>query len=194
MSGKKSVKLTKRDRYTVKALVTDLKKIGCTPRVLDTVGREVLYFEWSQAQELLGEDHPVTTNLESLLEFMRGGCEKALIDGELWRAADTSSSAINQAIKGAPKEFLSYQLLRSADHIRFVLDSVIQERSQEMKEYKRMEKGVRQELKSDPDNPDLWNKMRLLLWILGRYKESSEAFQKAKKLGWDKSTSHFVAI
>jgi tetratricopeptide (TPR) repeat protein len=194
MSGKKSVKLTNRDKYTVKALVTDLKKIGCTPRVLDTVGREVVYFEWSQAQEILGEDHPVTTNLAALLEFMRGGCEKLLIDGELWRAADTPNAAMNQAIKGAPKEFLSYQLLRSANHIRFVLDSVAKERSQEMKEYKKMEKFVRRELKSDPDNPDLWNKMRLLLWILGRYKESSEAFKKAKKLGWDKSTSHFVAI
>ncbi len=194
MSGKKSVMLAKRDKYTVKALVTDLKKIGCTPRVLDTVGREVVYFEWSQAQELLGEDHPVTTNLASLLEFMRGGCEKLLIDGELWRAADTPSAAMNQAIKGAPKEFLSYQFLRSADYIRSVLDSVAEERSQEMNEYKRIEKGVRRELKSDPDNPDLWNKMRLLLWILGRYKESSEAFQKAKKLGWDKSNSHFVAI
>ncbi|MFX1602739.1 MAG: type IV pilus biogenesis/stability protein PilW [Promethearchaeota archaeon] len=194
MSGKKSVKLTNRDKYTVKSLITDLKKIGCTPRVLDTVGREVVYFEWSQAQELLGEDHPVTTNLASLLEFMRGGCEKLLIEGNLWRAADTSSAAINQAVKGAPKEFLSYPLLRSASHIRFVLDSVIRERSSEMKEYKRMEKGVRRELKSDPDNPELWNKLRLLLWILGRYKESSEAFQKAKKLGWDKSTSHFVAI
>ncbi|MHA2378133.1 MAG: tetratricopeptide repeat protein [Candidatus Thorarchaeota archaeon] len=194
MSSKKSVKLTKRKKYTVKSLVNDLKKIGCTPRVLDTVGREVVYFEWSQAQELLGEDHPVTTNLGSLLGFMRGGCEKRLIDGDLWRAADTSHAAINEAIKGAPKEFLSYQFLRSPEHIRFVLDSVLEERSREMKEYKKMEKGIRRQLKSDPDNPDLWNQLRLLLWILGRYKESSEAFKKAKKLGWDKSTSHFVAI
>ena len=48
MSGKKSTKLVKRKKYTVKNLVTDLKKIGCTPRVLDNIGREVVYFEWSQ--------------------------------------------------------------------------------------------------------------------------------------------------
>ncbi|MHA1924797.1 MAG: tetratricopeptide repeat protein [Candidatus Thorarchaeota archaeon] len=194
MSGKKSTKLTKRKKYSVKNLVTDLKKIGCTPRVLDNIGREILYFEWTQAQHLLGEDHPVTMHLESLLEFMQGGCEKQLVDGELWRAADTPQSALNSTMKGAPAEFLSYQFVRPPDYIHGVLESAKKERKMEMKTYKQIEKGVRREIKADPDNPDLWNKLRLILWLLGKHKESSVAFKKAKKLGWDSATSAFVAL
>ncbi len=196
MSGKKSAKakLTKRKKYTVKNLVTDLKKIGCTPRVLDNIGREVVYFEWTQAQHLLGEDHPVTTHLETLLKFMQGGCETQLVNGELWRAADTPQSAINTAIKGAPAEFLSYQFVRSSDHIHEVLESAKKDRKVALKIYKQIEKGVRKEIKEDPENPDLWNKLRLILWLLGKHKESSEAFKKAKKLGWDSETSAFVAL
>jgi hypothetical protein len=194
MSGKKSTKLVKRKKYTVKNLVNDLKKIGCTPRVLDNIGREVVYFEWTQAQHLLGEDHPVTTHLETLLEFMQGGCEKQLVDGELWRAADTPKSALNATLKGAPAEFFSYQFVRPADHIHSVLEAAKKERKMEIKTYKQIEKGVRREIKADPDNPDLWNKLRLLLWLIGKHKESSEAFKKAKKLGWDNATSAFVAL
>ncbi|MHA2141076.1 MAG: hypothetical protein ACXADC_07840 [Candidatus Thorarchaeota archaeon] len=194
MSGKKSAKLAKRKKYTVKNLVTDLKKIGCTPRILDNLGREVVYYEWTQAQYLLGEDHPVTLHLETLLKFMQGGCEKQLVNGELWRAADTPQAALNNAIKGAPAEFLSYQFVRSADHIRGVLETAKKDRKMELKTYKQIVKGVRKEIKEDPENPDLWNKLRLLLWLLGKHKDSSEAFKKAKKLGWDSSTSAFVAL
>ncbi|MHA2069336.1 MAG: hypothetical protein ACXABY_33670 [Candidatus Thorarchaeota archaeon] len=194
MSRKKSAKLSKRKKYTVKNLITDLKKIGCTPRVLDNLGREIVYYEWSQAQHLLGEDHPVTLHLETLLEFMQGGCEKQLVNGELWRAADTPQAALNTAIRGAPAEFLSYQFVRPSDHIHGVLAAAKKERKIELKTYKQIEKGVRKEIKEDPENPDLWNKLRLLLWILGKHKESSEAFKKAKQLGWDSSTSAFVAL
>jgi hypothetical protein len=194
MSGRKSTKLTKRKKYSVKNLVTDLKKIGCTPRVLDNIGREVVYFEWTQAQHLLGEDHPVTSHLEILLKFMQGGCEKKLVDGDLWRAADTPQAAINSALKGAPSEFLSYQFVRSSDYIHSVLETAKKERKREIKAFKQIEKGVRREIKADPENPDLWNKLRLLLWIIGKHKESSEAFKKAKKLGWDSATSAFVAL
>lgn len=194
MSGKKSAKLTKRKKYTVKNLVADLKKIGCTPRVLDNIGRELVYFEWSQAQHLLGEDHPVTLHLKTLLDFMQGGCENQLVAGELWRAADTPQAALNNAIKGAPGEFLSYQFVRSPELIHGILEAAEKERKMEIKTFKQIEKGVRQEIKADPENPDLWNKLRLLLWILGKHKESSEAFKKAKQLGWDSSTSAFVAL
>ncbi|MFW9845883.1 MAG: hypothetical protein ACFFD6_03995 [Candidatus Thorarchaeota archaeon] len=194
MSGKKSSKVKKRKKYTVKNLVTDMKKIGCSPRVLDTIGREVVYYEWTQAQHQLGPDHPVTTHLETLLNFMQGGCEKLLVDGELWRAADTPQSALNAAIKGAPDEFLSYQFIRPTDHIKDILDAAQKERKNEIKIYKKMEKGVRKEIKGDPENADLWNKLRLLLWIIGKHKESSEAFKQAKKLGWDSSTSAYVAL
>ena len=194
MSGKKSTKLTKRKKYSVKNLVTDLKKIGCTPRVLDNIGREVVYFEWTQAQHLLGEDHPVTSHLEILLDFMQGGCEKKLVDGDLWRAADTPQAALNSALRGAPSEFLSYQFVRSSDYIHSVLETAKKERKREIKTFKQIEKGVRREIKADPENPDLWNKLRLLLWIIGKHKESSAAFKKAKKLGWDSATSAFVAL
>jgi hypothetical protein len=194
LSTKKSTKLTKRKKYSVKNLVADLKKIGCSPRVLDNIGREVVYFEWTQAQHLLGEDHPVTTHLESLLKFMQGGCERKLVDGELWRAADTPQAALNSAIRGAPAEFLSYQFVRSPDHIHGVLEAAKKERKMEIKAFKQIEKGVRREIKADPDNPDLWNKLRLVLWLVGKHKESSQAFKKAKKLGWDSTTSAFVAL
>ncbi|NHI83090.1 MAG: hypothetical protein EAX81_02130 [Candidatus Thorarchaeota archaeon] len=193
MSRKES-KLTDRDAYTVRNLIADLKKIGCTPSVLDMVGREVVYFEWTQASDHLGPDHPVTIQLESLLEFMRGGCEQMLIEGELCRVADTPTSAINSAIKGAPKEFLSYRLIRSSDHIRNVLEQAMEERKREKKRYKAIEKGIRTQIGSNPDDPDLWNQLRLLLWLIGKYKDSNEAFKKAKKLGWKSENSGFVAV
>ncbi|MGD9381377.1 MAG: hypothetical protein PVI03_02940, partial [Candidatus Thorarchaeota archaeon] len=87
-----------------------------------------------------------------------------------------------------------YQFVRSSDHIHQVLEAAKKERKREIKTFKQIEKGVRREIKADPENPDLWNKLRLLLWILGKHKESSEAFKKAKKLGWDSATSDFVAL
>jgi hypothetical protein len=194
MAKKKAKKLTSRKKYTVKNLVTDLKKIGCTPSILDTIGREVVYYEWTQAQYQLGPDHPVTSHLQALLEFMRGGCEHKLISGELSRAADTPTAAINEAIKGAPTEFLTYELVRPADHIRKVLDGTIADRKRELKEHKALEKRVRKEIKANPDDADLWNKLRLVLWLVGKYKDSSEAFKQAKKLGWNAEESDFVAL
>ncbi|MFX1368146.1 MAG: hypothetical protein ACFFAY_06095 [Promethearchaeota archaeon] len=194
MAKKRTKKTAIRKKYTVKNLVADLKKIGCTPSILDSVGREIVYYEWTQAQYQLGPDHPVTSHLQSLLEFMRGGCERKLISGELYRAADTPTAAINDAIKGAPNEFLTYELVRPADHIRKILDGAIEDRKRELKEYKAVEKGVRKEIKESPDNADLWNKLRLVLWLIGKYKDSSEAFKQAKKLGWNAEESDFVAI
>jgi len=194
MAKKSTGKLSTRKKYTVKNLIADLKKVGCTPSILDTVGREIVYYEWSQAQYQLGPDHPVTTHLQSLLEFMRGGCEHQLVSGELSRAADTPTAAINAAIKGAPAEFLSYELLRSPDHIKKVLDGTMEDRKREVKQYKVIEKGIRKKLKEEPDNAELWNQLRLLLWLIGKYKDSSEAFKKAKKLGWNAEETDYVAV
>jgi tetratricopeptide (TPR) repeat protein len=74
------------------------------------------------------------------------------------------------------------------------LEQAVASRRNELDKYKRFESGIRAELKADPDNFHLWNKLRLLLWLLGQYKESSEAFQKAKRLGWDASSAEFVAL
>ncbi|MFX0108166.1 MAG: hypothetical protein ACFE7R_07775 [Candidatus Hodarchaeota archaeon] len=194
MSKKKGSKLAARKKYTVKQLLNDVKKLDCTPSVLDTVGREIVYYEWSCANDQLGYDHPVTTSLSSLLEFMRGGYEKRLVEGELCRIKDTPSSAINEAVRGAPEEFLSYELLRPGDHIKWVLETVAKERINEKKQYKKIKKYVKNEIKGNPENPDLWNKLRILLWILGDYKGASEAFKEAKKLGWDVESSSIVAV
>jgi tetratricopeptide (TPR) repeat protein len=74
------------------------------------------------------------------------------------------------------------------------LEQAIASRKSELDEYAKIESGIRTELEADPDNPHLWNKLRLLLWLLGQYKGSSEAFQKAKRLGWDASSAEFVAL
>lgn len=50
------------------------------------------------------------------------------------------------------------------------------------------------ELEKKPKDPELWNQIRLASWILGKHEESSVAFKKAKKLGWDKKKSKTVAI
>ena len=69
-----------------------------------------------------------------------------------------------------------------------------QGKKKEIKEYKAMKKGVKKELKDDPDNPNLWNKLHLVLWILGDFAEASKAFQKARKLGWDSESSKLVSL
>jgi len=56
-----------------------------------------------------------------------------------------------------------------------------------------MEKGLSAELEEKPDDPELWNQLRLILWILGRYDEASYVFKKARKLGWDKKKPKTVA-
>ena len=190
---KKSI-LPVRDFYAVKDLMNDLKKIDPTPSVLDIIGSQLIYFEWSQAEQLLGDDNPITVQFAAILEFMQGGYEKLLVEGEFWRAKDTPRAALNQLTKGVPSEFLSYKLERDAEYIRNLLKSILKLRQEEIEEYKGIEKGVRKEIKENPEDPDLWNKLRLLLWILGKYPESSEAFRKAKKFGWDKSSSHLVAL
>jgi tetratricopeptide (TPR) repeat protein len=194
MVGEAAVKLPKRKRYTVKDVINDLKKIGPTPRVLYDVGTELIYSEWSTCGNQYGHDHPVTMGFTQLLDFMQSGFEDQLVRGELWRAKDTQSSALNKAVKEMPSEFMNHIFSRPGDYIKGVLEAAIKWRKQEVKEYKKIEKGVRREIKADPDNADLWNNLRLLLWIIGKHKESSEAFKKAKALGWNATGSSLVGI
>ena len=188
------MQLPKRKKYAVKDVLSDLKKIGPTPSVLEEVGSKLIYYEWTCCENLLSSDHPVTTNLRDLLDFMENDYEEQLVTGELWRVADTPQSAINGFLKGRSKEFLEYNLNRSPEYIHDLLQSVAKERTQEIKEYKKLEKKVRKETKDDPNNPELWNKLRLLLWIIEKYSESAEAFKTAKSLGWTKEQSKLVAI
>ena len=195
MSGENSIQLpARRKKYTVKSLMSDLKKMGATPSVTDLVGSQCIYNEWNLCERDLGEDHPVTSHLAELLEFMQHGYEKQLVNGEFWRTKDTPAAAINAALRGRPAEFLAHVLDRPANYVYGLLEQAIASRKSELDEYTRIESGIRTELEADPDNPHLWNKLRLLLWLLGPYKGSSEAFQKAKRLGWKASSAEFVAL
>jgi hypothetical protein len=183
-----------RKKYAVKDIMTDLKKIGPSPSSLNEIGSKLIYYEWSCSEQNLGNEHPITVNLSETLSFMEHGFEKMLIEGEIWRAKDTPQAAINQFLKDRPSEFLEYILDRPVDYIRSLLKSVDSSRKDEIKQYKHMEKGVRQEIQDDPKNPELWNKLRLLLWIIENYSEASEAFKTAKSFGWTKEKSAIVAL
>ncbi len=174
--------------------MNDLKKIGPSPYVLSEIGSKLVYYEWSCCRNLLGNDHPITVNFNETLEFMEHGFERMLVEGELWRVKDTPQSAINDFLKERPADFLNHILERPVDYIKGLLESTVAARKEEIDYYKQMESGVRQEIEADSENPELWNKLRLLLWIVGKYSEASDAFKTAKSLGWTKESSAIVAL
>ncbi|MFW9844808.1 MAG: hypothetical protein ACFFEV_09545 [Candidatus Thorarchaeota archaeon] len=188
------VQLPKRTKYTVKDVLNDLKKIGPTPSVLGNIGSQLIYYEWTCCRNLLSDDHPVTSNLQDLLQFMERDYEQLLVSGELWRVKDTPNAALNDFLKGRSKEFLDYTLEKPADHIRSLLETAAKKRKDELKQFKKLVKFVKKEIKADKKNPALWNKLRLVLWLAENYAESSEAFKKARELGWSPETSVLVAI
>ncbi|MHA2352397.1 MAG: hypothetical protein ACXABX_04695, partial [Candidatus Thorarchaeota archaeon] len=93
-----------------------------------------------------------------------------------------------------PEEFQSHCIGILSEQIQEVLQNADKSRREEKKQYKKLEKRVRAEIKADKKNPNLWNKLRVLLWILGKHNESSEAFKTAKDLGWSIESSTLVAI
>ncbi|MGY5872839.1 MAG: hypothetical protein RTV72_11380 [Candidatus Thorarchaeota archaeon] len=188
------VPLPKRTKYAVKDVINDLKKIGPTPSVLGRIGSQLIYYEWTCCRNLLSDDHPVTSNLQDLLQFMEKDYEQQLVSGELWRVKDTPQAALNDFLKGRSKEFLDYTLDRPADHIRGLLETLDKNRKAELKNYRKLVKMVKKEIKEDKENPELWNKLRLVLWISEKYAESSEAFKTAKKFGWTPEESALVAL
>ena len=103
------VQLPKRTKYAVKDVLNDLKKIGPTPSILSKIGSQLIYYEWTCCRDLLSEDHPVTSNLYDLLQFMESDYEQLLVSGELWRVKDTPSAALNDFLKGRSKENRSMQ-------------------------------------------------------------------------------------
>jgi len=191
---KKMSRLPIRDAYTVKSLLSDLKKLKLTPNTLYTVGTEILYYEWKEALDDLGENDEVTIHLEELMNFMQATYERRLIQGELRREKDTPNEAINAFLKETPIEFQSYVLKKQGPFIQGVLQAMHTQNEREMAHHKRTEKGIRDELEKHPKDPELWNQLRLTLWILGNYEEASDAYKKAKKLGWDKTKSKTVGI
>jgi hypothetical protein len=189
-----AAKLPKRKLYTVKDLMNDLKKIEATPSVLYKVGSELVYRELDWCRKTLGEDHLVTQNLQELMQFMQKDYETQLVTGELWRVKDTPKAAINAFMRDRPEEFTGHCIGILSAQIQEVLKNADKSRREEKKVYKKLEKRVRAEIKADKKNPNLWNKLRVLLWILGKHAESSEAFKTAKDYGWTFETSTLVAI
>jgi tetratricopeptide (TPR) repeat protein len=189
-----SKKLPVRDVYTVKMLLNDLKKMKLTPSGLYTIGTEVVYYEWQMAIDNLGENDPIVVYLEELLNFMQTDYERRLVEGDLRREKDTPGATINSFLKETPLEFQSYVLQRSGEFISGVLRAAQVINKREIERYDRIENRLSAELEENPDNPELWNQLRLALWILGRYDEASFAFKQAKKLGWDKGKSRTVAV
>ncbi|MGY5877264.1 MAG: hypothetical protein RTU30_16045 [Candidatus Thorarchaeota archaeon] len=192
--AEKRKRLHVRDTYSIKTLLTDIKKLRLTPSLLYTVGSEIIYFEWKQAKQEFGDDDPITIHLEELLNYMQTEYEEQLIEGELRREKDTPSYALNSFLKETPIEFQSYVLERSGDYIGGVLRAAQANNDREFARLTKVEEGLRVELKKSPNDPELWNQLRLVLWILGKYDEASDAYKKAKKLGWEKSKSKTVAI
>nr|KXH71658.1 MAG: hypothetical protein AM324_08280 [Candidatus Thorarchaeota archaeon SMTZ1-83] len=192
MGKDESRKLPIRDTYTVKTLLGDLKRIRLTPGALYTVGSEVVYFEWKQAAEDLGEEDQVTMYLSELLEFMQSSYEKRLVHGDIHRKRDTPAATINSFLKDTPVEFQSYVLQRSGEFISGVLRAARAQSEREIQRYSRTETGLKRDLEKSPKDPELWNQLRLALWILEKYDEASEAFKKAKKLGWDKKRTKTI--
>jgi len=186
--------LPKRKKYAVKDVLNDLKKIGPSPTILSKIGSQLIYFEWTCCRNLLSDDHPVTSNLHDLLQFMENEYEQLLVTGELWRIKDTPQAALNDFLRGRSKEFLDYTLEKPADDIRGLLETAAKNRKNEVKFYKNLTKLVKKEIKEDKENPNLWNKLRLVLWMAEKYPESSEAMKTAKKFGWAPETSALVAI
>ena len=194
MSESKKSRVPTRSTYTVKTLLSDLKKLKLTPNTLYTIGTEIIYFECMQAKETLGEDDEVTIHLQELLSFMQTDYERRLLHGELRREKDTPNEAINTFLKETPIEFQSYVLNRPGPFVQGVLQAMQTQSSRDLDRYKRTEGGLRKDLEKHPKDSELWNQLRLVLWILGDYDGASDAYKKAKKLGWDKTKSKTVGI
>ncbi len=194
MSPAKRVKLPKRTEYTMATLMRDVMKIGATPSVVSRIATEVIYYEWTCCLNTLGPDHALTNGLERLMKYFQEEYEQELLEGKLWRVKDTPRAAINAALKTLPPEVLEYTLCRDPQYIHDILESVRADREEEIKRYKMIEKQLRKEIDESPESPDLHNQLRLTLWLLDRYRDATDAFKKAKELGWSPDSSLVVAL
>jgi len=189
-----SVKLPRRRSYSLKQLLQDVMMIHPSPGVLQRLGSEVIYSEWSFAQNGLGADHPVTRGLAKVLSFMEEEYERQLLEGELSAPTDTPRAALTTLLKSLPKETRDYKLLRDPAYIHQVLTEVLEERKRELERCRQIEAGLRREVKENPDDPDIYNQLRIVLWLMGEYEDASKTFERAKELGWSPEKSALVAL
>jgi len=188
------VSFQKRKKYTVKDLVSDLKKIDATPSIAYDIGNQLIYYQWTCCGQTLGSDHPITSYFKEFLDFLQNEYESMLVRGDFWRTNDTPNSAFNQFLKDKPDEFINYELERSPEYIYALLSASSKRRNDEIKKHKAIKKNLKNLLKDNPEDADLWNEFRLVLWIIGEYKESSSAFKNARDHGWTGSVSTVVGL
>ncbi len=189
-----AIKITKRDVYSVKTLLNDLKKLKLTPNSLYLIGSEIVYYEWMQAKEILGEDDEITALLAELMTFMEEEYESRLVEGDIRREDDTLSHTFTEYLKETPIEFQGYTLARSGDFIRGVLMAAKTQSERDIIRYQRIETSIRKKLEGKPNDSELWNELRIALWIQGKYEDATGAYKKAKKLGWNKSKSKTIGV
>jgi hypothetical protein len=186
--------LPDRDEYRVKDFVNDLKKINPSPTIMYDIGSNLIYHEVRACEDSIGEGECVTTEMKELLQFMQNDYERDLLTGRLWRSRDTPRAAINKYIRDKPNVFLTHKLQATNTKVKSVLQDAAKEREREKKKLATFEKTVRKMAEESPENPEVWNRLRLLLWLTGKHSEASAAFRTAKKLGWNPETSNLVGI
>ena len=113
---------------------------------------------------------------------------------EIRREKDTPNAIVNSFLKETPIEFQSYTLERTGEFINGVLQAAQSVNHKDLVRYKLIEEKLRKRIEENTSDPDLWNELRLVLWIHGRYEEASDAFKKAKKLGWEPSKSKTIGV
>jgi len=125
---------------------------------------------------------------------MQTDYERRLLEGDIRREADTPNATLSSFLKDTPIEFQSYVFHRPGEYIRGVLKAAKTIDEREIQRYERIEVGLRSQMETRKKDPNYWNQVRIVLWILGRYEDASDAFKKAKKFGWDKSKADIVGI
>jgi len=186
--------LPNRDEYRVKDFVNDLKKINPSPTIMYDIGSSLIYHEVCACENSIGEGECVTTEMKDLLQFMQNDYERDLLAGRLWRSRDTPRAAINNYMRDKPDEFLTHKLHAPNTKVKSILEDATKARKREKKKLTTFEKAVRKMTEESPKNPEVWNRLRLLLWLTGKHSEASVAFRTAKKLGWNPETSDLVGI
>ncbi len=188
------MEIKKRKKYAIKNLVTDLKKINPTPRILYKFGAELIYTEWNNSTLTRGAEDIITKNLDEVRQFMKSDYERKIVEGDLEHATDTPKSVLEAFMRDRPSEFLNYVLTRHPEYVHNLLTTASEMREIEVEQCKKMEDCIRKQMKGGPDSPEIWNQLRILLWLQGKYKKADDAFQKAKQLGWTPEDSNIVSI
>ncbi len=168
--------------------------IQATPGVIQRLGSEVIYAEWKFAQEQFGPDSPITQGLAKALSFMEKEYERMLLEGEISSPTDTPRAALQKLLKSLPKEAKDHVLVRDPAYIHQVLEEVLEDRLRELERCSQIEAGLRREVEENPDDPDLYNQLRVVLWLKGDFEESSKVFARARELGWSPDRSALVAL